>query len=46
MILEETIHIKIRFTTKVDVPKLVKVKSYTRIRNGKKEKVRAHYRRY
>ncbi len=42
---KETIHLEIQVTSKVDVLKIVKVKACTRIRNGKKEKVRTHYRR-
>lgn len=29
----------------IGMPVLVKVKGYTRVRNGKAEKVRSHYRR-
>ena len=36
----------VRFSTRVEVVKLVKVRSYKRIRNGKVERVRCHYRRY
>ena len=36
----------VHFSTRVDVVKLVKVRSYRRIRNGKVERVRSHYRRY
>ena len=36
----------IRITTRVEVVKLVKVRSYKRIRNGKVERVRSHYRKY
>lgn len=43
---KRTIRVEVWFTTEVDTPKLVKVKSYTRVRNGKKEKVRSHYRKY
>ena len=30
----------------MEVETIVKVKAYTRVRNGKLEKVRSHYRRY
>ncbi len=33
-------------TLKIGIQKLVRMKSYIRFRNGKKEKVRSHYRRY
>ncbi len=36
----------LQITTRVEVLKLVKVKSFTRVRNGKKEKVRSYYRKY
>ncbi|MCR5407505.1 MAG: hypothetical protein K6E61_00135 [Bacteroidales bacterium] len=41
-----TKHIIERFTISVVVVKLVKVRSYRRIRYGKIERVRSHYRRY
>ena len=36
----------VHVTAKVVVVKLVKVRAYKRVRNGKIEKVRSHYRRY
>ncbi len=36
----------LQITTRVEVLKLVKVKSFTRVRNGKKEKVRSYYRKH
>ena len=36
----------VQFSARVEVVKLVKVRSYKRIRNGKVERVRSHYRRY
>ena len=35
----------VHITTRVVVVRLVKVRSYKRIRNGKVERVRSHYRR-
>ena len=35
-----------RITTRVIVEKVVKVKAYVRIRNGKPERIESHYRRY
>ena len=37
---------EVRVTVKMVYPVLIKVKEYTRIRFGKVEKVRSHYRRY
>ena len=36
----------VRYSIRMEVETLVKVKAYTRLRNGKLEKVRSHYRRY
>lgn len=36
----------VRISTRVEVVRLVKVRSYKRIRKGKVERVRSHYRRY
>ena len=36
----------VRYSVRVEVEPLVKVKAYKRVRNGKLEKVRSHYRRY
>ena len=36
----------IRMSIRVDVAKKVKVRAYTRIRNGRIQKVRSHYRSY
>ena len=36
----------VQISIRVEVAKLVKVKAYKRVRDGKVEKVRAHYRRY
>ena len=36
----------VHFSTRVEVVKLVRVRTYKRIRNGKVERVRSHYRRY
>ncbi len=37
---------RLEISLRVEVLKLVKVKSYTRIRNGKIERVKGHERRY
>ena len=34
------------YSTRMEIEKIVKVKAYERIRNGKIEKVRSHFRRY
>ncbi len=40
-------HIEIlEISLRVEVIRLVRVKAYTRIRNGRIQKVRSHYRRY
>ena len=36
----------VQFSARVEVVKLVKVRPYRRIRKGKIERVRSHYRRY
>ena len=36
----------VQISIRVEVVKLVRVKAHERVRNGKVEKVRAHYRRY
>ncbi len=36
----------VQISIRVEVAKLVKVKAYKRVLDGKVEKVRAHYRRY
>ena len=36
----------VRYSIRVEVETLVSVKAYKRIRNGKLERVRSHYRRY
>ncbi len=36
----------VRYSIRMEVETLVKVKAYKRVRNGKLEKVRSHYRRY
>lgn len=36
----------VRISVRVEVKRVVKVKAYQRIRRGKVEKVRTHYRRY
>jgi hypothetical protein len=36
----------VQISIRVEVAKIVKVKAYKRVRDGKVEKVRAHYRRY
>ena len=36
----------VHIATRVVVVKIVKIRSYKRIRNGKIERVRSHYRRY
>ncbi len=36
----------VRYSIRMEVETLVKVKAYMRLRNGKLEKVRSHYRRY
>ena len=37
---------EVRVTVKMVYPVLIKVRAYTRVRFGKVEKVRSHYRRY
>lgn len=34
------------YSIKMEVRSIVKVKAYKRVRNGKTEKVRSHYRKY
>lgn len=41
---KNTIKLELRFSIKVEKPGIVKVKSHTRIINGKKVKVRSYYR--
>ena len=36
----------VHITTRVVVVKIVKIRSYKRIKNGKIERVRSHFRRY
>ena len=36
----------VQISIRVEVAKVVRVKAHKRVRNGKVEKVRAHYRRY
>ncbi len=36
----------VQFSARVEVVKLVKIRRYKRIRKGKIERVRSHYRRY
>ncbi len=36
----------LEISLRVEVVRLVKVKAYTRVCNGKEQKVRSHYRRY
>lgn len=36
----------VRISTRVEVVRLVKVRSYKRVRNGKIERVKSHYRKY
>ena len=43
---KRTHYTEVRVTVKIVYPVLIKVKEYTRIRFGKVEKVRSHYRRY
>ena len=38
--------LEVRVTVKMVYPVLIKVRAYTRVRFGKVEKVRSHYRRY
>lgn len=38
------ITIELKYTVKVETAKIIKVKAHTRICNGKKVKVRSHYR--
>ena len=41
---EKIIRLRVSLSLEFKAPKLVKVKAYQRIRNGKVEKVRSHYR--
>ena len=41
---EKSIRLRVSLSLEFKAPKLVKVKAYQRIRNGKDEKVRSHYR--
>ena len=34
------------YSTRMEIERIVKVKAYKRIRNGKIERVKSHYRRY
>ena len=43
---KRTHYTEVRVTVKIVYPVLIKVRAYTRIRFGKVEKVRSHYRRY
>ena len=43
---KRTDFIEVRVTVKMVYPVLIKVRAYTRVRFGKVEKVRSHYRRY
>ena len=43
---KRTIQRIVRYSIRMEVEILVKVKAYKRIRNGKVEKVRSYYRRY
>lgn len=43
---KKTNYAEIRVTVKMVYPIFVKVRAYTRIRYGKKENVRSHYRLY
>ena len=36
----------VRYSVRMEVETLVKVKAYKRVRNGKVERVRSYYRRY
>ena len=44
MKIEKIIRLRVSLSFEFKAPKLVKVKAYKRIRNGKVEKVRSHYR--
>ena len=44
--IKKTNYAEIRVTIKMVYPILIKVRAYTRIRLGKKENVRSHYRLY
>lgn len=41
---EKIIRLRVSLSLEFKAPELVKVKAYQRIRNGKVEKVRSHYR--
>ena len=41
---EKIIRLRVSLSLEFKAPKLVNVKAYQRIRNGKVEKVRSHYR--
>lgn len=43
---QRTIPRIVRYSIRMEVEPLVRVKAYKRVRNGKLEKVRSHYRRY
>ena len=43
---EKIIRLRVSLSLEFKAPKLVKVKAYQRIRNGKVEKVRSHYRAF
>ena len=43
---KRTHYTEVRVTVKIVYPVLIKVRAYTRVRFGKIEKVRSHYRRY
>ena len=44
--MKRTIVAQIIISIRMEIIRLTKVKAYKRIRNGKIEKVRSHYRRY
>ncbi len=44
--MKKTFSITVKFSVKEEDSRVVKVKSYKRVRNGKTERVRAHSRRY
>ena len=43
---QRTIPRIVRYSIRMEVETLVRVRAYKRVRNGKLEKVRSHYRRY
>lgn len=42
----KTRHILVLYSTRMEIERIVTVKAYKRLRNGKIERAKSHYRRY